>query len=186
MTPRGLLVVISGPSGVGKTSIADGLLRSPEYARAITATTRSPRAGEVSGRDYHFLADEEFRARVARGEFLEHAEVHGRLYGTPRAAVDAILSRGLVCLLVIDVQGAATLRNDNVEALYVFVAPPSLDELESRLRGRGTEFPDAMKSRLATARLELARQGEFDTVVINDDLERVVGEISGLVQGRRQ
>ena len=136
---RGLLVVLSGASGVGKTAIAARLLRLPDVARTVTATTRAARPGERDGVDYHFLTDAAFRARVARGEFLEHAQVHGHLYGTPRDAVQALVGRGLVCLLVIDVQGAATLRRNGVEGRFVFVAPPSEDELERRLRGRGTD-----------------------------------------------
>jgi guanylate kinase len=181
----GLLVVLSGPSGVGKTSVAERLRRTPGFAQAITATTRPPRAGEKDGVDYRFLDAAAFRAAVARGEFLEHAEVHGNLYGTPRDSVEAVLARGLACLLVIDVQGAATLRGNAVDALYVFVAPPSDAELERRLRGRGTDSEEVIARRLAAARIELARSREYDTVVINDDLDRAVGEISRLVQGRR-
>ena len=182
MKPRGLLVVISGPSGVGKTTVAQRLLQTPYYARAVTATTRSPRPGEVDGVDYRFLDEKTFRDGIAAGRFLEHAEVHGRLYGTPRDAVEAILHQGLICLLVIDVQGAATLRASGADARYVFVAPPSDEELERRLKGRKTDSAIAISQRLANARTELARRSEYDTVVINDDLERVVGEISGLVQ----
>jgi guanylate kinase len=181
----GLLVVVSGPSGVGKTSVAERLLAQPGFGRAVTATTRAPRPGERDGVAYRFLDEAAFRAGIARGDFLEHAEVHGKLYGTPRASVDAVLAKGLACLLVIDVQGAATLRASSVPALYVFVAPPSDAELERRLRGRGTDSQEAIARRLATARAELSRRGEYDTVVINDDLDRAVGEISRLVQGRR-
>ena len=184
--PRGLLVVLSGASGVGKTAIAAELLRLPQFARAVTATTRAPRPGEKDGVDYHFLTDAAFREKVARGEFLEHAEVHGRLYGTPRDAVQAIAGRGLVCLLVIDVQGAATLRRDKVAGRFVFVAPPSLEELERRLRGRGTESEEAIARRLAAARQEIAESGSYDAVVINDDLGRAVREISALVSAWRQ
>src|SRR6185436_3009080 len=172
---RGLLVVLSGPSGVGKTSVAQRLLRFEGYARAVTATTRTPRTGERDGIDYRFLDEAAFRASIGRGEFLEHAVVHGKLYGTPKDAVEEILDQGLVCLLVIDVQGAATLRGQDVDALFVFVAPPSLDELERRLRERGTDSDCAIAGRLSNARGEFARSGEFDAVVINDDLGRVVG-----------
>lgn len=185
-TGRGLLVVISGPSGVGKTTVAERLLGEPGFARAVTATTRAPRPGERDGVDYRFLAEADFRREIAAGGFLEHAEVHGRLYGTPRQAVEEILRRGLACLLVIDVQGAATLRREGVPALYVFVAPPSEAELERRLRSRRTDSEAEIARRLATARSELARRREYDTVVINDDLDRAVGEISRLVQARRQ
>lgn len=186
MKPRGMLVVISGPSGVGKTSVAKRLLENPEFARAVTATTRAPRPGvEVDGVDYRFLDEAAFRAGVSRGDFLEWAEVHGRLYGTPRKAVESILGDGRVCLLVIDVQGAASLRAQATEALYVFVAPPSDAELERRLRGRGTNSAADIAARLANARDEVARRGEFDAVVINDDLDRVVGDIARLVQARR-
>jgi len=185
MKPRALLVVISGPSAVGKTTIAERLLASPGFGRAVTATTRAPRPGEKDGVDYRFLDERSFRDAVAKGEFLEHAEVHGRLYGTPKAAVDAVLARGLCCLLVIDVQGAAMLRKNGVDARFVFVAPPSAAELERRLRGRGTDGQAEIERRLATARAELARQGEFDTVIINDDLDRAVGEIARLVQAWR-
>jgi guanylate kinase len=183
---RGLLVVLSGPSGVGKTSVADRLVRRPGFVRAVTATTRAPRPGETDGVDYHFLTDAEFAKGVAENRFLEHAEVHGRRYGTPKDYVERMLASGAVLLLVIDVQGAATLRKNAVDALYVFVAPPSFAELERRLRERKSESEKQVQARLATAKSEIARQGDFDTVVINDDLDRVVGEIARLVQARRQ
>jgi guanylate kinase len=183
---RGLLVVLSGPSGVGKTSVADRLLRRPGFLRAVTATTRAPRPGETDGVDYHFLTDAQFDEGVAKDLFLEHADVHGRRYGTPKADVERRLAGGNVVLLVIDVQGAATLRRNRVDGLYVFVAPPSFEELERRLRSRATESEEAVQRRLATARAELGRKGEFDTVIINDALDRAVGEIAALVQARRQ
>jgi guanylate kinase len=168
---RGRLVVVSGPSGVGKTALVDRLLEDPRFARAVTATTRPPRGAERDGVDYVFLSAEEFRRRVGAGWFLEHAEVYGRSYGTPRDAVDDACLAGRHCLLNIDVQGAATLRRLGVDALFVFVAPPSLEELERRIRRRGQDGPEVAARRLAAAAGELERQGEFDLVVVNDDLE---------------
>jgi len=180
---RPRLIVVSGPSGVGKTTVCDGLQESPAIGRAVTATTRAARDGEVDGRDYLFLSRDEFRAGIEAGRFLEHAEVHGNLYGTPREQVDAVVSTGKTCLLNIDVQGAATLRESGVEALYVFLAPPSWDVLEARLRGRGTDDEQVVARRLCNARDELARQDEFDSVVINDDLAAAIAQIEGLAGG---
>ncbi len=181
---RGLLVVISGPSGVGKTTLVDHLLAQPGFERAVTATTRQPRPGEQDGRDYHFLAVERFREDLAAGRFLEHAEVYGRLYGTPRHAVDTVLTQGGVCLLNIDVQGAATLRDRSVDALYIFLLPPSTEELERRLISRGTGSPEELQARLDEARAELARAPEYDASVVNDDLDTAIGHIQGLVDAR--
>jgi guanylate kinase len=178
---RGRLVVVSGPSGVGKTALIDRLLRDPRFARAITATTRPPRGAERDGVDYLFLAPEEFRRRLDAGWFLEHADVYGRLYGTPKESVDGICARGRHCLLNIDVQGAATLRGLGVEALFVFVAPPSLEELERRIRARGQDFPETQARRLAAAKGELARSGEFDLVLVNDDLEATARRLAAAV-----
>lgn len=183
--PQGLLVVLSGPSGVGKTTVVDGLLARPGFGRAVTATTRAPREGEVDGRDYHFLDAATFARWVAEDRFLEHATVHGRSYGTPRTSVDAVLAAGNVCLLNIDVQGAALLRADGVDALFVFLTAPDGPTLRARLTGRGSDDPDEIERRLATARAEMARAPEFDAVVINDDLDRAIGEIVGLVNARR-
>jgi len=181
MTPeRGRLIVISGPSGVGKTTVGEGLLHDPRFGRAVTATTRAPRPGEVDGRDYLFLDEAAFRADLAAGRFLEHATVHGNLYGTPRDQVDAVRTTGRTCLLIIDVQGAASLRNDGVEALYVFLTPPSWEVLEQRLRGRKSDDEAVVARRLANARTELERQSEFDAVVINDDLALAIAQIEGL------
>ncbi|MGE3165196.1 MAG: guanylate kinase [Planctomycetota bacterium] len=178
----GSLVVLSGPSGVGKTALSERLIRDGVCTRAITATTRAPRPGERAGVDYVFYADRgTFLEDVAKGEFLEHAEVHGNLYGTPLAPLAARLRNGEVVLLVIDVQGAAALMQRGVEATYVFVAPPSFDELERRLRGRASDTPEALRVRLENARLEMACRDRYDHQVVNDDLDRAVKALAALL-----
>jgi guanylate kinase len=167
---RGRLVVVSGPSGVGKTAVIERLLAHPRFARAVTATTRPPRAGERDGVDYLFLAPDEFRRRLDAGWFLESADVYGRLYGTPREGPERILASGRHCLLNIDVQGAATLRAAGVEAVFVFLRSPSERELARRLRARGLDGPAEVERRLAAAERELAESRHFDLVLVNDDL----------------
>ena len=178
--PRGRLVILSGPSGVGKSAVAERLVASGTVRRAVTATTRRPRAGEVEGVDYFFLSREEFEKRLAAGWFLEHAVVYGNLYGTPKPSVDAVLASGTHCILVIDVQGAATLRGAEVEAVYVLLTAPSAAELEKRLRGRGLDSPDVIAKRLSVAETELAAAARFDHVVVNDDLDDTVRKVGSL------
>jgi guanylate kinase len=156
-------------------------LRDARFGRAVTATTRAPRGAERDGVDYLFLAREEFERRLRNGGFLEHADVYGRLYGTPLEGPSAVQETGRHCLLNVDVQGAGTIRRIGVPALFVFLAPPSLEELERRIRARGEDFPDTLSRRLAAARGELARQGEFDLVLVNDDLEETARALAAAV-----
>lgn len=179
--PRGRLLVVSGPSGVGKTAVADRLLKDPRIARAITATTRAPRVGERDGVDYLFLAADEFRRRVAAGWFLEHADVYGRHYGTPRSSVEAVLASGRHCLLVVDVQGVATLRAAGTDAVFVLLEPPSRAELERRLKTRGSDDPTDQRRRLEEAERELARTDLFDHRVVNADLELAARAVAATV-----
>jgi guanylate kinase len=172
------LIVISGPSGAGKTSVARRLLEDPRFARSVTATTRAPRGSERDGVDYEFLSPEAFERRVAEGGFLEHAHVYGARYGTPRKNVQAILESGRHCLLVVDVQGVESLQAEDTQALYVFVAAPSMDELEARLRGRGLDEEGAVETRLATAQEEMDKRDRFDLVLVNDEIDRAADALA--------
>jgi len=182
--PRGSLLVLSGPSGVGKTTIARRLAKIPGIVRVTTATTRPPRPGEEDGRDYRFLARGPFEEAVARGEFLEHAEIDGNLYGTPREDVLRELAEGRLVLLDVDVQGARSLRAAGLPALLVFVEPPSREELRRRLEGRGSEDPGAVRRRLERAEREMAQKGLYDVVVVNRDVGEAVAEIAAELRKR--
>jgi guanylate kinase len=177
----GRLIVVSGPSGSGKSTLVRRLLDRPGIrARvSVSATTRPPRPGERPDRDYLFLAREAFEAH--RDRFLEWAEVHGHLYGTPAEPVRAALARGICVLLVIDVQGAMLVRQKVPNALLVFIQVPSPELLEARLRGRGTDDDATIARRLANARQELAVADRYDVQLINDDLDRAVEELAGLL-----
>jgi guanylate kinase len=173
------IVVITGPSGVGKGTLIKRLLeRVPGLQLAVSATTREPRPGEVNGRDYHFLSEEDFERRVAAGEFVEHAVYAGNRYGTLRSEL-ARPAQGIV--LEIDVQGARQVADTLPEATRVFIEPPSFDDLARRLAGRGADSPEQIERRLAAARAELEARDEFDHRIVNDDLERALGELTELV-----
>ena len=180
-TSRGRMVVISGPSGSGKSTICKRLMQDPAVVFSVSATTRAKRPGEVDGRDYHFLSREEFKRRVERGEFLEHAEVYGNMYGTLRAPMEQVLAEGRIYLLEIDVQGANQLRALGEPGTYVFIAPPDFEELRRRLSSRGTETPEMLERRLHKAEDEWRERVKYDHVVVNDDLERTVGEVRRLI-----
>jgi guanylate kinase len=176
-------VVITGPSGVGKgTLIRSVRERMPELELAVSATTRPPRAGEQDGVDYHFLSPEEFERRLRAGDFLEHADYAGARYGTLRCELEERTARGAPVVLEIELQGARQVRERLPSAVQVFIAPPSLDALRARLVGRGTDDAEQVEARLRTAERELAAQGEFAHVVVNDRLEDAVGELEGIVR----
>ena len=172
------ILVITGPSGVGKGTLIKGLLeRAPGLELAVSATTRKPREGEVNGVDYHFLSEADFDRRAAAGEFVEHAEYAGNRYGTLKSELSRP-ARGIV--LEIDVQGARQVREALPEAKLIFIEPPSFEDLERRLAGRGSDRPEQIERRLAAARDELAAAGEFDHRIVNDDLQRALQELSKL------
>lgn len=180
MTAR--LVVLSGPSGVGKGSVIAAVRsRHPQIWVSVSVTTRPPRPGETEGVEYHFIDQGEFDRLVAAGELLEHDAHLSACYGTPRGPVEARLAQGLPCLLEIDVQGARQVRAAMPEALLVFLAPPSVAELERRLVGRGTEDPKRVSERLELARYELTTEGEFDTVIVNDEVKRAADALVALL-----
>ena len=170
---KGVLFVISGPSGVGKGTVNKRLFEEfgNAVAFSVSATTRDPREGEVDGREYFFISRQEFEKRVANNEFLEHAEYAGNCYGTPRDYVLSLLQRGVSVILEIDVQGAMQVKRRMPESVSVFILPPSFEELEHRLRGRGTETPEKIERRLAAAKAEMARAPEYDYQIVNDDLD---------------
>jgi guanylate kinase len=187
---HGNLIVLSGPSGVGKDAVLAPLFSAgvcpPRLRRCVTATTRAPRPGEIDGVDYFFLSHEEFQQRIGQGFFLEHASYAGRCYGTPRWWVDAEVAGGNDVLLKIDVQGALHVRTQAPDAVLVFIAPPSDQELERRLRGRDADAdPGDLARRLAIARGELALARRYDYLVVNDRIEKAVEDLRAIIVAER-
>lgn len=182
----GRLVVLSGPAGAGKTTVAERLCQELGLRRSVSMTTRPPRANEVDGRDYFFVAEDEFQRRLAQGEFLEHARVHGHLYGTPRAPIEEALEAGESRVLVIDVQGAMQVRERLPAALLIFLDAPDDAVLGRRLAGRRTETSAERERRLAIAVAERAFKPRYDYCVTNDDLDRTVAELRRLIPGGRK
>ena len=183
---RGLLIVISGASGTGKGTVCKKLLADlPEVAYSISATTRKPRAGEVDGREYYFLSVEEFKAWIAEEKFLEYAEVYGNFYGTPLNKIEERLNRGEDILLEIDVQGALNVKQKCPEGVYIFLLPPSLEELKNRIEGRGTENPESLARRLKNAVAEIKIGREYDYVVVNDTIDNAAAQIKAILTAER-
>jgi guanylate kinase len=182
----GTLLVLAGPSGVGKGSIVRELVaRDPTISLSVSVTTRPPRPGEVDGVDYFFVDEDAFDRMVEAGELLEWAEIVGHRSGTPRGFVEDRLAEGRDVLLEIDVVGASQVRERVPGAILIFVEPPSLEELERRLRGRGTETEEAIRLRLETAAWELTQRSWFDQVVVNDELERAADAVTAIIEASR-
>jgi guanylate kinase len=181
------LFVVAAPSGAGKSTLVNALLeREPSISLSISHTTRPPRPGEQYGRHYFFVERPEFEREIAEGIFLEHAEVHGNLYGTSRNTVDSLLAQGRDVLLEIDWQGARQIRKSKPDCVSVFILPPSRPELERRLRGRGSDSQEVIARRLHNSREEIAHAHEFDYIIVNDDFDVALGDLQAIVHAVRQ
>lgn len=188
MSPRGRLIVISGPSGAGKTSICSALLRDlPDTVWSVSATTRPPRPGDKPGASYEFISREEFARREAAGDFLESAEYIGQRYGTPRKPAEQALAAGKNVVLEIDVQGGMQVAAKMPESVRIFILPPDMESLRARLEGRGSEAEEQLRRRLAKADGEIAMardSGSYDHFVVNDVLEQTIAEVKRIITGR--
>jgi guanylate kinase len=185
---RGLLLIISSPSGAGKSTLSKRLrLWDPTIRFSVSATTRKPREGEVDGKDYYFRSRDEFEKMVATGEMLEHAEVFGNLYGSPKAPVEANMAAGCDTLFDIDWQGGQQIRNSALgkDVVSIFILPPSISELEGRLKGRGQDSTEVIAGRMAKSQAEISHWAEYDYVLINDDLDRAEEELRTILSAER-
>ncbi|MEV8520489.1 guanylate kinase [Dyella marensis] len=186
-TLEGTLFVVAAPSGAGKSTLVNALLeREPAISLSISHTTRPPRPGEQYGRHYYFVERAEFEREIADGIFLEHAEVHGNLYGTSRTTVSGLLCQGRDVLLEIDWQGARQIRRSKPDCVSVFILPPSRVELERRLRGRASDSAEVIERRLHNSREEIAHAHEFDYIIVNDSFDEALGDLQSIVHAVRQ
>jgi guanylate kinase len=186
MIRKGLLLVVSGPSGAGKGTICKELLeRNPAINISVSATTRNPRHGEVDGVNYHFLTKEQFEERIEDNGFIEHAKVYDNYYGTPKANVLEVLDRGEDILLEIDIQGAMQVRERMPEGIYVFILPPSMSELKNRIIKRGSETEESLNKRFSSAYQEIDFIKKYDYYIINDNLERAVTTLESIIRAEK-
>lgn len=185
---RGLLIILSSPSGAGKSTLARRLMAwDPTLGFSVSATTRAPREGEVEGREYHFRSRQDFQAMVAAGQMLEHAEVFGNLYGSPRAPVEVAMTEGRDTLFDVDWQGGQQIKNSALgkDVVSVFILPPSMAELERRLRSRAQDSADVIRGRMAKSLAEISHWPEYDYVLVNDDIDRTDAELKTILAAER-
>ena len=188
MARRGLLIILSSPSGAGKSTLARRLMEWDETLKfSVSATTRTPRPGETDGVEYYFRSREDFEAMVASGEMLEHAEVFGNLYGTPRGPVQAAMEAGRDTLFDIDWQGGQQIRRSSLgnDVVSIFILPPSIAELEARLRKRAQDSDEVIAGRMAKSRDEISHWAEYDYVLVNNDLDETEAQLRNILQGER-
>ena len=179
---KGVLIVISGPSGAGKGTICEALLeKHEEIVLSVSATTRSPRKGEVDGVNYHFLSKETFVSRIKEDDFLEHAQVYGNYYGTPKSDVQKISDSGRDVILEIDIQGALKVKEQSNEGVFIFILPPSMEELKQRIIKRGSETPESLMTRFKSAYKEINYVSKYNYAVVNDTVENAVEKIEGIL-----
>lgn len=187
MTQRGLLIVLSGPSGVGKGTVRKAIFEDDgvDFRYSISATTRKPRVGEVDGQDYFFVSREEFEEKIQAGDMLEYAEYVGNYYGTPRSFIDETLASGKDVFLEIDVQGALQVKTKMPEGVYIFLTPPDIKNLRTRLEGRGTDSPEVIDQRVEAAKDELKKMINYNYAVENDIVELAVDRIKAIITAER-
>lgn len=186
VTPKGVLLVVSGPSGAGKGTICQMLRdKLPDLGYSISVTTRQPRTGEVDGVNYFFKTVPEVKKMIAQGDLLEYAEVYGNYYGTPRKYVEDLLNSGRDVLLEIDIQGALQIKKRFPEGVFVFIVPPSLDELSARIYKRGTDSEDVIKRRMASAAGELTYAAEYDYIIVNDVAQKAAQKVLTIMEAER-
>lgn len=186
MNDKGLLLVISGPSGAGKGTVCSAYMEAhPECALSVSATTRAPRPGEKDGVNYYFMSQEDFKEKIRNDGFLEHAVFCDNYYGTPKDAVMQMIDSGRDVILEIEVQGAMQVRSHYPEAVFIFVIPPTMEELENRLRGRGTESDEVIKSRLDRSKEELGYVHKYNYVLINDTVENAVKRLDAIINAEK-
>ncbi|RCW89191.1 guanylate kinase [Halanaerobium sp. DL-01] len=184
---NGILFVLSGPSGVGKGTVLEKLMEDYNgVSYSVSVTTRKPRSGEIDGEDYFFVSEEEFKKMKKNGDFIESARVHGNYYGTPKKFVDRKISKGEDIILEIDIQGAVQVREKYPDAVYIFLIPPSLEELENRLNKRGSEDSEAKTLRLKNAKSELQEVHKYDYEILNDNLEDAVEDLKYIIEEEKK